>query len=135
MLGLPADCAAAVTGLWQSADSVNALSPRMSWAHNFAGPGGPAWVWLRPGSGENSAALWWGAPMRRQVGLGGSPGGVLVQYPVSVPNPALEVAFALPGWADFGAGSVPPDVAKGLGIRLVAAQARVSSRFRRRRSS
>jgi len=46
-----------------------------------------------------------------------------------VPNPALEVRFSRPGWADFGLGEIPAEVAETLGIKLIDAYDIVRSRI------
>jgi hypothetical protein len=123
-LGLPGEQSRALADLWQSADSDEALPPRTVWCHNFRGPSGPAWAWLRPEAGQDgmTARLWWGLAAERPAESSASPGGVLIQFPATVPNPALEVALSCRGWADFGGGVVPSRIAADLGIRLVMAR-------------
>lgn len=122
-LELSDDHTAALIDLWTAADSVKALPPRVSWAHNFPGSKGPAWVWLRPAShGSTTAQLRWGMPLAKLVASGKQPSGALVQFPASVPAPAFDVTLSQPGWADFGRGVVPPDVAQELGIRPLNAR-------------
>jgi hypothetical protein len=123
-LGLPGEQSRALADLWQSADADQALPPRTVWSHNFRGPSGPAWAWLRPEAGPDgiTARLWWGLTARRPAELSASPGGVLIQFPATVPNPALEVALSGRGWTEFGRGVVPPRIAADLGIRLIMAR-------------
>lgn len=120
-LELPQAETMALLGLWQSGESAHALPPRRYWAHNFDEPNGPAWVWLRPAIGKEStvANLALGVSMRKQVELGGSPAGTLIQFPLTAPNPALEIHFNRPAWADFGEGELPADVAEKLGLKLI----------------
>ena len=122
-LELSPERSAAMIGLWQSGNSVDAQPPRDFWAHNFPEPSTPAWVWLRPSNGHATtvARLWWGISMQRYLNLGEAPTGVFVQFPATVPNPALEVRFSQPGWADFGIGEIPHEVAETLEVKLVNA--------------
>jgi hypothetical protein len=84
------------------------LPPRTTWAHNFQGPGGPVWAWLRPGFGRHhtTARLLWGA-FRFDCTQGGDARGLIVTSPTSMPNPAVWVHLRDPGWVDFGRGEVP----------------------------
>jgi hypothetical protein len=96
------------------------LPARHTWAHNPQGPSRPHWAWLRPppGSGRVEAHLRWAA-----FGLGVAEpcgdNGVFVTSPVSMPNPAVWVRLARPGWVDFGRGEIPD----GLGVPVVSALA------------
>jgi transcriptional regulator with XRE-family HTH domain len=130
-LDLSPDHSAAMIGLWQSGNSVDAQPPRQFWAHNYPGPSRPAWAWLRPSNGhaETVAKLWWGISLQRQLILDRPPTGIFVQFPATVPNPALEIRFSRPGWADFGLGEIPAEVAETLGIKLIDAYDIVRSRI------
>lgn len=98
------------------------LPPRRSWAHNFPGPSGPVWAWLRPSPGGNriQATVTWGLLVATiddpcdQMGL-------FVTAPVSVSNPAVQVVLECPGSVDFGTGEIPealgPPVIDGI-VRL-----------------
>ena len=115
---------AAMLDLWQSAESVMASPARTAWAHNYQPPSGPAWAWLRPQPGNELmvASFWWGEPLQGSLETPTSSEGVVVQFPTTVSNPPLQIALRQPGWADFGRGIVPPDVAGRIGMRLVDAR-------------
>lgn len=107
----------AFVDLWRAAGSVTDGMPHTRWAHNFAAPGGPVWVWLRPSAGASRlrAALWWGEPFQGSLDIEVSASGIVLTAPVSIPNPPLEVVFEGDGWADFGTGLIPEEVGDGLG--------------------
>jgi hypothetical protein len=88
-----------------------AFEARRSWAHNFAGTSHHVWAWLRPGPGtdEVNANLSWG-PWKATLKRRTDSRGIFVTSPVSGPNPAAWVKFVQPGWADFGAGLLPPQL-------------------------
>jgi hypothetical protein len=108
-----------------AAASVMAAAPRTRWAQNFQAPPTPVWAWLRPAgiAGDRPARLtvtnWWGEALQGRVTLTCTPGGLLLQYPSSVPNPPLEITLSEPGWVDFGRGVIPGDVADDLGTALI----------------
>ena len=87
------------------------LDSRLTWYHNFTGPSGPVWVWLRPQEGHRqvAATLYWGPArvhVRRQAGVRG----IIVIAPASIANPPVRVELREFGWADFGRGPVPKDL-------------------------
>lgn len=111
-----------------AAGSVTTVIPRTRWAHNFQAPPTPVWAWLRPAAAAEDSVTnltvtnWWGEPLQGSVTVSCGPGGVLLQYPSSVTNPPLEVTLSVPGWADFGRGTIPPDVAASLGATIIDAR-------------
>lgn len=114
---------AAIIGMWQAAASVEVLPARAAWFHNFPAPLGPVWVWLRanPQSADRQVVLEFG-PFDQEFSIPEDGGGMLVHSPTSLTNPPLKVVFHTPGWADFGAGTVPEAVAEALRLTLVAAR-------------
>jgi transcriptional regulator with XRE-family HTH domain len=102
--------------------SPRGLDPRHIWAHNPQGPSAPHWAWLRPVPGEGwvEALLRWaafGQEVAEPAGAGDR--GVFVTTPVSMPNPAVWIRLARPGWVDFGRGTPPRE----LGIPILPALA------------
>ena len=128
VLGLGAYESIALSDMCFAAGSVTTAIPRTRWAHNFQAPPTPVWAWLRPASvAEDSVASltvtnWWGEPLQGSITVHCGPDGVLLQYPSSVTNPPLEVTLSVPGWADFGRGTIPADVAASLGASLIDAR-------------
>lgn len=124
-LDLAGHSAQAFSDMWQAAGSVTAGDPRRSWSHNFQDPSGPAWAWLRcPDEAEKLAVTgWWSDVFQGSLDMPVGPGGVFVQFPGTIPNPPLEARFDEPGgWADFGRGVVPDDVAERLGAVVLDAR-------------
>lgn len=113
-----------------SAGSVG-VPPRQHWEHNFPPPSGPVWVWLRPGPGDSSisAAARWGEPLQGTFHADVQDAGVFIQMPSSVPNPPLEVLLSTAGWADFGRGQVPDEVAVQLGSELLDGRVVIAPTF------
>jgi len=129
-LGLSPDEQDAMIGMWRAAGSTSALPPRVRWEHNYhpeadrrgdpCAQGGPAWVWLRCGPGDRSVTVSVGwAPWGEDFTVPVTRTGMLIHAPASLPNPALQVTFSTPSWADFGNGIVPPDVVDRLQIKAV----------------
>lgn len=114
--------------LWQAIPEASVLRPQDRWWRNFGDAGGGrVWAWLRVPDVENAgpaiASLWWGEPLQGDCPLRRGTAGVLVQFPVSVANPGLEIRFDLHGgWASFGQGEVPARVCEALGIEKVDAR-------------
>ena len=127
-LELPADEAVALEDMWFAAGSVTLGFPRTRWAHNFPDPPGLAWAWLRPGLvGEDGSAVltasgWWSEALQGTLKVSCGAAGMLLQFPTTIPNPPLEVSFAVAGWADFGRGRVPAEVASHCGALLMDAR-------------
>lgn len=132
--------AVALKDMWAAAGSVAYAPPRKVWAHNFALPAGPAWVWMRASAPATndldapvdagtavkpSASLWWGEPFQATVDFAAADlsriplGGLVITTPVTIPNPALEVRFDRAAWADFGRGVIPEQVAAALGMDVL----------------
>ncbi|HET6949987.1 MAG TPA: hypothetical protein VFI47_06420, partial [Acidimicrobiales bacterium] len=107
------DCYGAGGALADLADALGTpagLPPRTTWAWNFPGPSGPVWAWIRPALGAAvRARLLWGA-FRYDCAPKSDDRGVFVASPTSMPNPAVWVHLAGPGWVDFGRGVVPPQL-------------------------
>jgi len=98
----------ALADLVQACGTPSGLPARITWAHNRQGPSRPGWAWLRPrpGAGQVTARLLWGA-FRRDISQACDDRGAFVTAPVSMPNPAVWVHLREPGWVDFGEGVVP----------------------------
>jgi hypothetical protein len=97
------------------------LAPRHAWAHNFPGPSGPVWAWLRPSPGARriDASLRWGA-FGLTIAEGCDHRGVFVTTTVSLAHPTVWVRLGAPGWVDFGRGEVPA----ALGLPCISARNR-----------
>lgn len=123
-LALAPEHAAAMADMWTGAGTFALRSPAPMWRRNFQPPSRRCWAWLRVPSDcvRLQASGWWGEPLQGHVDLERPVGGLFVQFPTSVPNPALEIHFADPGgWADFGWGVVPDAVAASLGAVVLQA--------------
>jgi transcriptional regulator with XRE-family HTH domain len=85
------------------------IEQRRVWSHNFPSGHGPVWLWLRPrpGTGSIRARIRWAAFVHDGDELCDDQGIFYVSH-LSMPNPALWVELAEPGWVDFGRGILPP---------------------------
>lgn len=110
----------AFVDMWRAAGSITDGMPHTRWAHNYPPPSGPVWVWLRPSPGctRIRAATWWGDPFQGPLDVEVSDMGILLTAPISIPNPPIEVVFEGKGWADFGTGQIPKEVAAAIGVIL-----------------
>jgi hypothetical protein len=101
----------ALMDMARATGSPGGLDARMTWWHNFTGPNGPVWAWLRPGTGQSvlGAHLFWG-PARVEFTRRCGAEGVIVVAPASIPNPPVRVELDAAGWADFGCGHVPKEL-------------------------
>jgi transcriptional regulator with XRE-family HTH domain len=127
-LGLPAEQAMALEGMWSAAGTVTVLPSRLRWAHNFQEPPTPAWAWVRPAvtGADGVASLqvtnWWSEALQGSKEFACGTGGVFLLYATTVTNPPLEVSLATAGWVDFGRGRVPADVAASIGATVIDAR-------------
>ena len=83
------------------------LEPRHRWWHNYPPGGAPVWAWIRSNAPNGSAAtVSWG-PYGFSIDIPTGRGGIIVNGPTSVNNPATLVQLETPGWVDFGRDNVP----------------------------
>lgn len=120
-LGLGSHEFDALVGLWRAAGSTRVAQPRAEWAHNYAGPSGPVWAWVRSRSDHRFAGTAQWGPFQTPLEVPASGEGVIIQAPTSVPNPPFTITLSEPGWADFGEGYVPEQVAMRLGVTYLRA--------------
>lgn len=108
--------------LWRLADQPQFLPAHVLWRHHPDGPG-PIWLWLRHiGPHAAFAHIRWGSPFQGDVMVPGG-GGLILTFPLSIPNPPLETVLTAPGWALIGRGEPNASVLGRLGIQLVDARA------------
>lgn len=85
------------------------MDPGRTWSWVFPGESHSVWMWLRsPAPRVVLEAEWGVARLEEFFELG--PNGLFVTVAASLPDSPVVVQLSAPGWADFGSGTLPPEV-------------------------
>lgn len=99
----------AFTALYAATRTREALEPDTDWWHNFQGPSGPCWAWVRTLSSRPVSGVADAGPFRLDFEV--PPGdGIFLQVYGFASNPAVHIELISPGWVDFGLGTIPGDL-------------------------
>jgi len=107
----------ALEDLARSIDTPKIFSKSRSWAHNFQGPSGPIWIWIRfPDSTDRCEAKLQCGNISALVEIPKGEYAIFVTSEYSAPNPPVLAELSEPGWVNFGRGAIPPV----LGVTVVS---------------
>lgn len=112
--------------LW-SHGTPEGLEAGRTWSWVFPGDSRPVWMWLRSPTPRIVLEAEWGvARLEEFFELG--PNGLFVTVGASLPDSPVVIHLSAPGWADFGSGTLPPEIPGGEVVAAVDLMQRSSAR-------